>query len=188
MNLEVIAQMGPKRRLSRERILAKALELVDKDGVDALSMRALGDALEVSAMSLYRYVPSKADLVDAIQEAVLSEMRLPKLKGPWPDAVKALARTFRTTLAQHPRSVPVFARPTGSKVALELVSELIALLESQGVDTVRAFWVYQTVLAFVVGHAMWQFSPEGPTNVDEEFEFGLDALISGLERKLDTPL
>ena len=65
-----------KEPLSRERIVETALALVDAEGIDALSMRRLGAELGVDPMAIYYYVPNKATLLDAIVEAVMSEIDL----------------------------------------------------------------------------------------------------------------
>ena len=76
-----------KSTLSRERILRAALSLVDAEGIDALSMRKLGALLGVEAMSLYRYVPSKAALLDALHERLLSELP-PQTASGWREALR----------------------------------------------------------------------------------------------------
>src|SRR5215470_6478109 len=118
--------------LSRERICREALALVDEEGLSALSMRRLGARLGVEAMSLYRHVRDKADLIDALHAAVLANLRPepePAATSAAGDAGQAnaaatdgplagrallggMCRALRTALLRHPNVVPLFvSRP-----------------------------------------------------------------------------
>ena len=70
-------QPPPSQRipLSRDRIVSAALEFIDDKGLPGLTMRRLGEQLGVEAMALYRYVPSKEDLLDAVVEALVADVR-----------------------------------------------------------------------------------------------------------------
>ncbi len=173
-----------RETLTRERILRAAVLLIDADGLEALSMRKLGAALGVQAMSLYRYVPSKDALLDGVQEAILAEMPVVSADRGWQAAVAEMACAFREVLARHPRAIPVFVRPAATVVVLERIELPLQVLMDAGFDDLDALRAFQVMLAFVVGHAMWQFTPQGARAVDDEFEFGLQTLISGLEARL----
>src|SRR5215470_10646554 len=98
--------------LSRARICSEALALVDEEGLDALSMRRLGARLGVEAMSLYRHVRDKADLLDAIHAAVLGDLGTVRsggaAAGDWRALVAHMASALRTTLLRHPNVLPLF--------------------------------------------------------------------------------
>jgi TetR/AcrR family tetracycline transcriptional repressor len=163
--------------LSREKILEAAVGVVDAEGLDALTMRRLAEELGVEAMSLYRYVESKDDLLDGLHATILAELEVPDLKGPWREVLRELARAFRRTLAAHPKALLLFAtRPAVAPGAVEHVERAVQLLVDAGFgrDAIHAF---QTGFTFVVGQALWR----GP---EDEFEYGLDALLLGLEAKL----
>ncbi len=147
------------------------------------SIRSLGAELGVQAMSLYRYFPSKADLVDGLQDTIVDEIDWQPGTEPWLQMVEELARAFRATLASHPRAIPVFSRPAATERTFELIEQVIGVLEHRGVPPSTAVHIFQVVLAFVVGHALWQYTPEGPRDVDDEFDFGLDALLIGIAAK-----
>src|SRR5690348_2526747 len=91
--------MATTRRqpLSRERILEAAVELVDEHGIEALSMRRLGQTLGYEAMSLYNHVSNKDDLLDGILDLVLAEMKPPAVN-------RGLAAIRQSSLAAHQRS------------------------------------------------------------------------------------
>ena len=67
----------PRRRLSRERVVCAAIELADEGGLEALTMRTLAEKLEVAPMALYRHVADKDDLIDAMVDAVFTEIGVP---------------------------------------------------------------------------------------------------------------
>jgi AcrR family transcriptional regulator len=199
--------------LSRERVLRAAVAVVDRDGLDALTMRRLGEELGVEAMSLYRWVPGKAALLDGVHETILAELEPPSRTKRWTSAVAAYARGFRAVLVAHPRALPIFAtRPAATAESLRHVERGLRLLRDAGFGADDAISALQTVVTFVVGHAL---STHGPLaedersaprydaldaasfpalreaaatlaehDVDAEFEFGLDAILRGLEEKL----
>ena len=82
--------------LSRERVTTAALLLIDADGLDALSMRKLGAALGVEAMSLYNHVANKDDLLDGMVDLVVSEIDLPSDATDWKEAMRRRAISARS--------------------------------------------------------------------------------------------
>src|SRR5437899_1613030 len=90
-----------RKPLSRERILDTALALVDEEGIEALSMRKLGQALGYEAMSLYNHVANKDDLLDGILDLVLAEMEPPDPDGGLP-AIRTAALSAHEALKRHP--------------------------------------------------------------------------------------
>src|SRR2546425_10900385 len=88
-----------RQPLSPERICDAAIELIDRDGLEALSMRHLGSALGVEAMSLYRHFPSKNALLEAVVGRLFPELLSPVPgKPPWQSPFRALARGDRPPL------------------------------------------------------------------------------------------
>src|SRR3954470_18411768 len=92
---------APRVPLSRDRILRTALELADEHGLDWLSMRKLGQALGVEAMSLYHHVANRDDLVDGMIDLVFAEIELPLEEVDWRSAMRARAVSARQVLARH---------------------------------------------------------------------------------------
>jgi AcrR family transcriptional regulator len=168
--------------LSRERIVDAAIRIIDRDGLDGLSMRALGRECEVEAMSLYRYVANKDELLDAVQEGIVAQMRLGTPGRSWLDTLARTAREFRRVLAQHPRAIPLFVRPAATQGAYAALEQTWRVLVQAGFDELDALRAFQSLLAFVVGQALWQFTPTGERPADDEFEFGLEVMLLGLER------
>src|ERR687885_539293 len=91
-----------RKPLSRERVLGEAIALADKDGLEGLSMRKLGQALGVEAMSLYNHVASKAELVAAMVDRVVEQFELPDDEPRWDAAIRRCAISAHDLLIEHP--------------------------------------------------------------------------------------
>ena len=91
--------------LSRERVLRAAFDLTDTEGVEALSMRKLAQQLGVEAMSLYRHVRNKGDIVDGMVDLVFGEIGLPATDVDWKTAMRRRAISARDVLARHPWAI-----------------------------------------------------------------------------------
>lgn len=197
-----------KPNLGRERILARALAIVDKDGLGALSMRRVARELGVEAMSLYHHVANKAALLDGVYELVLSELPAWRRRTPWQASFRERARALRAVLAAHPNTLPLFAtRPAVTPAALAHLEAALAVLSAAGWLPNEALAAFQALLAYVVGHAMQTFAAASPDaanprydqlpadkfpniralswerDLDAEFELGLDAMLAGLDRR-----
>ena len=99
-----------REHLTRERILVAALTVVDRDGLDGLTMRRLGAELGVEAMALYRYVPNKETLLEAVLEQVLSELPAEfPTTGDWQDDIRGMFRVFLGVMRRHPRTIPLLS-------------------------------------------------------------------------------
>lgn len=145
-----------KPGLSRERVLDAALAVLDREGLEALSMRRLGAELGVEAMSLYRYVPSKSALLDGLHERILAEVTPPPAARTWRGYVRHQAKALRRALLAHPNAVPLFAtRPAATAASLERLDAHLGVLREAGFSPLEALHVVQCVSALVVGHALW---------------------------------
>src|SRR5437764_13703077 len=87
--------------LSRERVLHAAVRFADEHGIASLSMRKLGEAVGVEAMSLYNHVANKAELLDGMVDLIFSEIELPDDGSDWKAAMRARAVSARQVLARH---------------------------------------------------------------------------------------
>jgi AcrR family transcriptional regulator len=199
----------PRQGLDQARVFEAALELVDTDGLDRLTMRHLAAQLGVEAPSLYKHVRNKEDLLDGVAEAIYGAVQVPPSDDPWPQRVAAHARAFRQVLLAHPNAIELVAiRPVASESTLDLMEQLLQELLDAGWDLDGAFSVLDTVVSFVLGVALTEASGElarrtaGDLNPDQAhafvdmfplveatlrrtghtatFEFGLDAMVKGL--------
>lgn len=96
------ANTAPRLPLSRERILNMAIELADARGISGLTMRGLGEALGVEAMSLYNHVANKAALLNGMVDAVFAEIELPSHSDHWRTAIRKRSVSFYEVLMRHP--------------------------------------------------------------------------------------
>src|SRR3569833_1382774 len=92
--------------LSREAVAAAALALIDREGIDALSFRRLGQELGCEAMSLYHYFPSKAHLLDAVIDSVFGTLVLPPPDRDWIGRLRKACRSYRAMALAHPKLYP----------------------------------------------------------------------------------
>ena len=88
--------------LSRERVLRAAISLADEGGIDSLTMRGLGRALGVEAMSLYNHVANKDDLLDGMVDVVVGDIVVPPAGTPWRSAMRARCISAHEQLLAHP--------------------------------------------------------------------------------------
>src|SRR5256885_15710048 len=152
-----------RQPLTPERILDAAIELIDRDGLEALSMRHLGSALSVEAMSLYRHFSSKNALLEAVVGRLLAELLLPVPgSGPWQDSVRALARGYRALLLRRPKAIPLLATlQLSNPGALGAAGAVMPLLRAASFDARTAFHVLATAESYVIGFAYWDAGTAG---------------------------
>ena len=92
----------PRAPLSRERVLRAALVLADEGGIEGLTMRRLGERLQVEAMSLYNHIAGKDDILDGIVDLVFSEIEVPSDIAEWKAAMRRRALSARDVLLRTP--------------------------------------------------------------------------------------
>ena len=145
--------------LSRDRILLAALELADTSGIDALTMRRLGDELGYEAMSLYRHVANKDDLLDGMLDLVLAEWELPTGDGDPADAIRTCARSVHESLRGHPWAARLLM--TGAHIRprrLATMEFLLGTLRRAGLDADRTYHVYHLIDGFIFGFSLWEIA------------------------------
>lgn len=142
--------------LSRDQIVAAALELLDSDGIEALSMRKLGARLNAGATSLYTHVANKDEIMELVTDAVFGEIEPPTV-GPWRDALTTLAKDLHAMILRH----PWLATALGYAGLLYLAPSLLRLnngtlvmLEEAGFDDDDADTTLNVLWAFVLGLAI----------------------------------
>lgn len=145
--------------LSRHQVLATAVRYVDEHGLDALSMHKLGAELGVRAMSLYKYVASKDDLLDGIVEQLWDEIPAEPATGDWREAVRELARALRALVHRHPPAAPLLnSRPTPQRRPLWICHALLRIMRADGVPEQCAVALLRTVFPYGIGYALAELS------------------------------
>lgn len=182
------------QRLDRERIVRRALDLLDEVGLDGLTLRRLAGDLGVQAAALYWHVPSKAALLDEMATTMLRDLiaeandELAALDGePWQDCVRLSAVRFRAALLSRRDGARVFSGTYVTDERLRGWIDLpLSILVGAGFTESDAMRAWGTLLAFVQGSTIEeQAHPPGPADdVDERFTFGVDVVVRGLESLL----
>lgn len=147
----------PRPRLNRERILRAAIDVADKEGLEALTMRRLGAQLHVEAMSLYKHVANKDEILDGIIDLVIAEIELPAAGSDWQDAMRQRARSAREVFVRHSWALGLYEKRdhTGPAVVGH-VNATIGILRTAGfpIDkAAHAFWILD---CFVYGHVVME--------------------------------
>jgi TetR/AcrR family tetracycline transcriptional repressor len=146
-----------REHLTRPRVVAAALAIVDRDGLDGLTMRALGRELGVDPMAAYHWFPNKPAILQGVGEAILSEIELPVADPsvPWQRVATGLGRVYRATLLRHPNALPVAStQPVMTPRGFELIERTSAALVTGGLTPGSALEAINTMAAFVIGTAM----------------------------------
>ena len=179
---------GPARDtppMSRELVLSTALEIIDRDGVEGLSMRRLGHALGRDPMSLYRYAATKAALLDGVAELVLDQLTVDTTDDDWAGQLRTVARAFRRLALAHPHVVPLLVtRPLSTPLALRPLGTLrpleasLELLTRAGFTDVDALHVYRSFFGFLHGHVLNELQElvDNPEETDDLLRLGLHRL------------
>lgn len=149
--------------LSTDAVVTAAFELVDRDGLDALSMRAVAKALGVEAMSLYNHVSHKRELEQLIGDRVWSDIDLAEDEDDWRAAMRRLCTSMRDALLAHPW---FFRLPLadGGQNRLVIIEATLTHLQRGGVSPGDAFHGLHVLDGFVYGYA-WQ--ADGFRGLDE---------------------
>ena len=141
---------GRRPALTREQILTAAVAIIDADGVEALTMRRLGQALDRDPMAIYRHAADKDALLDGVVEHVAAELVIAREPdgdcegdgdGNWEAGLHRTAHTFRRVALAHPHVVPLLVtRPLSNPLArrplgtLRPLEELLELFINAGFD------------------------------------------------------
>ena len=183
--------------LNRQRILEAAVEFIDREGLPALTMRRLGGHLGVEAMALYRYVPSREELLDGVVESMLAGLHEDPdvdLDGEtgWQDYLQRLAHGIRRIALAHPSVFPLVAtRPPAAPWirpplrSLPLLESFFTVLTRSGFTDEMAVVAYRGYTTFLLGHLLLEVSHRGVAlTAEDEAEQPTDPHPSdvGLER------
>jgi AcrR family transcriptional regulator len=145
--------------LSRERVLKTALALADASGIESLTMRKLGEAVGVEAMSLYNHVPSKGDLLDGLIDLVFSEIELPSGTDGWKTAMRQRAISARAVLSRHRWAIGLMeSRTSPGPATLRHHDAVIGCLRKAGFPVALAAHAYSAVDSYIYGFALQEAS------------------------------
>jgi len=208
--------------LTRERVLQAALKLADQGGIEALSMRKLGQELGVEAMAIYHHFANKDEVIDGIIDIVFGEIDLPVAGADWTTAMRRRGISLRDVLARHRWAIGLMeSRANPGPSNLRHHDAVLGNLRAAGFDIVMAAHAYSLLDSYIYGFALTKMNlPFDASNVGDvaesmlqpfpvneypnlleiltevvmkpgydygdEFEYGLDLILDGLERVRDT--
>lgn len=207
-------------RLSKQRVLDAALAIADQGGLAGLTIRSLASELDARPMSVYYYVASKDELLDALVDVVFGEIELPDRDGDWRTEMRRRAQSARARLKEHRWAIGLLeSRTSPGPATLRHHDAVLACLRHAGFSAELTAHAYALIDSYIYGFALQEASLpfEGPESVGEvaepimalmaggeypamvemattyylqagydfadEFEFGLDLILDGLERR-----
>jgi len=219
MSASTAGGRAPRIPLTRERVLHAAVALADASGSETLSMRKLGEALGVEAMSLYNHVANKEDLLDGMIDVVFAEIDLPTGWADWRAAMRQRAISARQVLSRHGWAIGLMeSRSSPGRATLRHHDAVIGCLRDAGFSIELAAHAFSVLDSYIYGFALQERSLPFPTpeqtaglaqdilasfpadryphlaeltarhvlqpgyDYGDEFEFGLDLILDGLER------
>jgi AcrR family transcriptional regulator len=148
------ARVGRPPKVTRDEIAGAALAVLDKEGLDALTMRRLADELGIGTMTLYGYVGSKDDLLDLAVDAAVIDSPSAELSGPWRRQMSALMHSSAERLARHPALVRIrVTRPVLRPEALRFGEAGVGILRAAGFPDDEAAKGFRLLFTFTVGFA-----------------------------------
>jgi AcrR family transcriptional regulator len=137
-------------------VLRAAVAFADESGLDALSMRKLGQRLGVEAMSLYNHVANKDDLLDGITDLVLGEIELPD-EGDWKASLRRHALSAHEVLGAHPWACSLALSPArSSAVSVRRADWMLRRLREGGLGPELVYHAYHALDAHILGFTLWQ--------------------------------
>lgn len=151
--------------LSFDVIVDASLALVDRDGLDALTVGRLAAELDVAPMSLYRYFRNKDELLDAVGDGLLGRWAAPKVQSarPWEDELIEVLTSFHQLLVEHPAISGLFiTRHVVGPGTAKVLERMLAILRRGGFDAAEAVAAYRIVIGFVIGYSVYDVGHRVP--------------------------
>jgi len=217
------SETKPRTSLTRDRVLLGGVAFADDNGIASLSMRKLGEALGVEAMSLYHHVANKDELLDGMVDLVFGEIGLPTGAADWKPAMRERAQSARQALRRHPWAIALMStRTSPGPATLRHHNAVIGSLRAAGFSVEMTAHAFSALDSYIYGFALQEATlPLGETEEEtvevaqtmlaqvpadeyphltefatehvlrpgydygDEFEFGLDLILDGLEKTRD---
>lgn len=169
-----VRRAGRRPRVSREQVLDRALELADEGGLAAVTMASVGSRLGVEAMSLYRHIGNKEEMLDGLVDRVFAEIEVPADARDWRDALRRRAVSAHSALRRHPWAIGLMeSRSQPGPATLGHHDAMVAILFRAGFDGRGATRVYNVLDSYVYGFALQEAtlpfsSPEEMSSMSEQ--------------------
>ncbi|MFQ5966450.1 MAG: TetR/AcrR family transcriptional regulator [Acidimicrobiia bacterium] len=202
-----------RERLSEESIVATALELIDREGVEAVTMRRLAEGLGVQPMAFYHHFGNKNALLDRVADEILAGIELPPRDLDWDAWTRQFLNRTKDALLSYPNRVDLLlSRPGSGGDYANMFGAFVGTLARQGIDAGLIHTAWHLLISYLLGY-LQQFHalvrtlgrpgrpPEGPAqnlaliasqietcDEEREFEAGLDLIIGAIQDRIELPL
>ena len=145
----------PRARLTKEQVFRAAVELADRGGLEALTMRKLAEELGVGVMSLYYYVANKDELITGMVDIVFSEIELPPVGADWKTAMRQRALSTREALNRHRWAVGLMeSRAMPGPTSFRVHDAVLGYLREGGFSVEMTIQAYSVLDAYIYGFAL----------------------------------
>jgi AcrR family transcriptional regulator len=169
-----IIETAAERRtpLNRERVLGAAVELADREGIEGLSMRRLGQELSVEAMALYNHVANKDDLLNGMVDVVVGEIDLTDTAdGDWKTAARDRILAARRVMRRHPWASGVIAsRTEASPVVMRYMDRMGGIMLAGGFSVDLMHHAFHTLGSRVLGFTQELFDDSSNASISPEVQ------------------
>jgi AcrR family transcriptional regulator len=188
--------------ISKREVVAKALEILDAEGMEALSIRRLGTELNINGASLYHHFANKDEILIAVARAVIREMSVPPVGDDPIEWIVHISRSQRRVLLKHPQAIPLLSRGYLRITTLPAYETTTTLLASIGMSKAGLRVLLEAIEALIVGNVIVALMPTTPEpgdngtiessraaarartpRAEEAFEVCLRAMIDGVREQ-----
>jgi AcrR family transcriptional regulator len=160
--IEAGASMERRTPLTRERVLQAAVDLADRGGIEAVSMRKLGQELDVEAMALYRHVRNKDDILDGIVDVIVNQIGASDPGDDWKSALRQKVVAARQVMLRHPWLPRVLEDRTSlGPAVLAYVDSVLAILRDGGFSLDLAHHALHVMSSRILGFNQDLFDDSG---------------------------
>lgn len=172
----------PKKPLTREMILKRAMKMADQQGLEKLSMRKLAGKLGVEAMSLYNHVKNKDDILDGIVDLIFLEVEWP-MEVDWKEAMRERSLSIRQVIKKHPWAIHILeSRPNPGPITLGYHDRVIKCLRQANFSLRLTSHAFSTLDAFTFGFVMQEQAL--PFETEDELKIVADEILNSFPKQM----
>jgi AcrR family transcriptional regulator len=181
--------MGRPAKISQSSIVAASIKIADEQGLSGLTMKAVAESLAVTPMALYRHINDKADLLDLVVEALLTEVAMPVATPSWEQVLRGMGQAARKVARRHPTIFPLLLqRPATTSESKRVRDAIVTSLVTAGLKpdaAKRAERLVSTViLGFAASEAGGRFKSHSRKVMDEDFACLIQQIEHTIQRTL----
>jgi AcrR family transcriptional regulator len=168
----MMRKQRPRGSITREAVVSAALAIVDRDGVDKLTIRSIAKLVGAPPMSLYTHFTNKNELLDLMYAGVSHRMYEDQEYQTWQEELQALCYRVRKILREHPNWAPLLVRP-GRPLAIKLRERVLGMMIADGIPEAEAFRGFSGVALLAVGLTLVELTfagSDGRSTLQQRFE------------------